>query len=81
MFSAEQTGGANAQRWDHPRLRVSRNSQEVNMTEASQRGKSGRDDIEGSVFSAVSRAMAQQTLEKSLNLVVLPLKWLAGPGS
>lgn len=39
MFSAEQTGGANAQGWDHPRLRVSRNSREVSMAEASQRGE------------------------------------------
>lgn len=32
-----------------------------------------------SIFLAISRARAQQTLENTLNLVVLPLKWLAGP--
>lgn len=54
----------------------------VRMAEGSQRG--GRvaemtQNTGASIFPAVSRARAQQTLENTLNLVVLPLKWLAGP--
>lgn len=81
----EPTGGVNAQTtWDHPRLCVSGSSQEVSTAELVREGERVAEMTQNtgaSIFPAVSRARAQQTLENSLDLVVLTLKWLAGSWS
>lgn len=39
LLSVEQTGGVNAQTWEHPRLCVSGNSQEVSTAELVREGE------------------------------------------